>query len=408
MEFNQQLKRRREQLNLTQEELGLRLNVSRSAIAKWEQGKGMPSLELLKTLALFFHCSIDELLGEKGLHLIQNNQRRNFWITASIALLATLATVVSTTLYVIELRKAAQTAFVQEIVRLDSVTRVDNNYRVTYENEAGLKTLSFSQDNVVFRNLEDFDNNLSVNDYVYIERHGADVSRLRVLDNALTPSLKGYRLIINDGINDYEYYYRTYYFDVGEYVALQIASDIVSLADASTNTTFTSYLDHTYSHITINHTIYARNDMGPHARMDRFIDLINIDGTAAESLPTSGIYLQHLSSVNAQFDGYLNDFAYEGETYHLRDVVSYSSTLQLVDTIDSVVVRQFDELDALLKEDTLTSANLGEFDVEQSASYIKYYEDGNIRGRTLETGETQRLFVNNGSPLPTIFNLSID
>jgi hypothetical protein len=96
----------------------------------------MPSLELLKTLALFFHCSIDELMGEKGLHLIQNNQRRNFWITASIALLATLATVVSTTLYVIELRKAAHTAFVQEIVRLDSVTRVDNNYRVTYENES--------------------------------------------------------------------------------------------------------------------------------------------------------------------------------------------------------------------------------------------------------------------------------
>ena len=54
MEFSQQLKRRREQLNLTQEALGIRLNVSRSAIAKWEQGKGMPSLDLLKTLALFY------------------------------------------------------------------------------------------------------------------------------------------------------------------------------------------------------------------------------------------------------------------------------------------------------------------------------------------------------------------
>jgi len=408
MEFNQQLKRRREQLNFTQEELGLRLNVSRSAIAKWEQGKGMPSLELLKTLALFFHSSIDELLGEKGLHLIQNNQRRNFWITSSIALLATLATVVSTTLYVIELRKTGQMALVQEIVRLDSVTSIGNNYRVTYENEAGSQTLSFAQDYVAFRNLEDFDRNLSVNDYVYIERHGADVGRLHVLDNALTPSLKGYRLIINDGTDDYEYYYHTFYFDVGEYAVLQIDSDIVSLVDASTNTTMTSYLNHAYSHISINHTIYARNDMGPNARMDRYIDLINIDATAADSLPTAGTYLQHIASLNTKFDGYLNDFAYQGETYHLRDVVSYSCTLQLVDTIDSIVIRQFDELDMLLKEDTLTSANIDEFEVDQSASYIKYYEDGNIRGRTLETGETHRLFLNDGSPLPTLFNLTIE
>jgi transcriptional regulator with XRE-family HTH domain len=105
MELNQKLKTLREAMGLTQEELALRLNVSRSAIAKWEQGQGWPSLDMLKSLALFFHTSIDDLLGEQGVSYSNDAEKtlldRRFGAIVSLAL-----TMVSTTLLIIELKRA--------------------------------------------------------------------------------------------------------------------------------------------------------------------------------------------------------------------------------------------------------------------------------------------------------------
>ena len=62
--------KKRAELSLSQEELAERLCVSRSAIAKWETGKGTPDVVNLKALAALFQMSVDELLGieskEKG------------------------------------------------------------------------------------------------------------------------------------------------------------------------------------------------------------------------------------------------------------------------------------------------------------------------------------------------------
>ena len=44
MEFNEKLQYFRKKSNLTQEELAEKLFVSRTAISKWESGRGMPSI----------------------------------------------------------------------------------------------------------------------------------------------------------------------------------------------------------------------------------------------------------------------------------------------------------------------------------------------------------------------------
>lgn len=54
---------KRAELSLSQEELAEKLCVSRSAIAKWETGKGTPDVENIKALANLFQISVDELLG---------------------------------------------------------------------------------------------------------------------------------------------------------------------------------------------------------------------------------------------------------------------------------------------------------------------------------------------------------
>ena len=63
MEFNEKLQELRKSKGLTQEELAEALFVSRTAVSKWESGRGYPSLESLKQLSRCFAVSIDELIG---------------------------------------------------------------------------------------------------------------------------------------------------------------------------------------------------------------------------------------------------------------------------------------------------------------------------------------------------------
>ena len=63
MEFNEKLQKLRKEQNLTQEELAEKLFVSRTAISKWESGRGYPSIDSLKVIAKYFHITIDELIG---------------------------------------------------------------------------------------------------------------------------------------------------------------------------------------------------------------------------------------------------------------------------------------------------------------------------------------------------------
>ena len=63
MELNEKLQELRKLKQLTQEELAEILFVSRTAISKWESGRGYPSIESLKAISKFFSVSIDELLS---------------------------------------------------------------------------------------------------------------------------------------------------------------------------------------------------------------------------------------------------------------------------------------------------------------------------------------------------------
>ena len=76
MEFNEKLQALRKQKGLTQEELAQALFVSRTAISKWESGRGYPNLDSIKAIARFFSVSVDELLsGEELLFAAESEQK---------------------------------------------------------------------------------------------------------------------------------------------------------------------------------------------------------------------------------------------------------------------------------------------------------------------------------------------
>lgn len=63
MSFGINLKKIRQDNNLTQEELAKKINTSRSNIANYENDKNMPSVDILEKISKIFNCSIDYLMG---------------------------------------------------------------------------------------------------------------------------------------------------------------------------------------------------------------------------------------------------------------------------------------------------------------------------------------------------------
>lgn len=62
--FKDKIKYLRELNNMTQEEFSQKVHVTRTAVSKWENGKGYPSLDSLKDISVLFNVSIDDLISE--------------------------------------------------------------------------------------------------------------------------------------------------------------------------------------------------------------------------------------------------------------------------------------------------------------------------------------------------------
>lgn len=77
MEFNEKIQELRKKKGLTQEELAEVLFVSRTAISKWESGRGYPNIDSLKAIAKFFALTIDELLsGDELLFIAEEDTKQ--------------------------------------------------------------------------------------------------------------------------------------------------------------------------------------------------------------------------------------------------------------------------------------------------------------------------------------------
>lgn len=77
MEFSEKLHNLRKSRGLTQEQLAEALYVSRTAISKWESGRGYPSIDSLKAIAKYFSVTVDELLScEEVINIAEEDNRK--------------------------------------------------------------------------------------------------------------------------------------------------------------------------------------------------------------------------------------------------------------------------------------------------------------------------------------------
>ena len=101
--FKDKLKELREKNNISQYQLAEKIYVSRSAIAKWESGLGMPSADSLEMLCKFFDVTKEELLEENDPSIVINNVQKKskkiiilLSIIVGILLFATCASLLET------------------------------------------------------------------------------------------------------------------------------------------------------------------------------------------------------------------------------------------------------------------------------------------------------------------------
>ena len=78
MEFCEKLQELRKSRSMTQEELAESLYFSRTAISKWESGRGYPSIDSLKEISRFFSVTIDDLISSDEMITVAKNDEKEF------------------------------------------------------------------------------------------------------------------------------------------------------------------------------------------------------------------------------------------------------------------------------------------------------------------------------------------
>lgn len=75
MQFHEKLLSLRKAKGLSQEELGMELQVSRQTISKWEAGQSYPDFERLVMLSDYFHLTLDELVKDVDVQDVREKSR---------------------------------------------------------------------------------------------------------------------------------------------------------------------------------------------------------------------------------------------------------------------------------------------------------------------------------------------
>jgi len=139
------LKELREKEKMSQAELAEKIFVSRSAVAKWEQGRGMPSEASLQELCKLFNITTKELLDEKEEKIYAFDYKRErrtvILIIISIIIFVIGASYVSYMFYYVETNKPTDfnPGFMEgiylEVETIDKISMaVGDSYTIDFEN----------------------------------------------------------------------------------------------------------------------------------------------------------------------------------------------------------------------------------------------------------------------------------
>ncbi len=65
MKFGDILRRKRENMGMTQSELAVKINTTQQNVNSYETGYKIPPMRIVVAAADLFHCTLDEMIGRK-------------------------------------------------------------------------------------------------------------------------------------------------------------------------------------------------------------------------------------------------------------------------------------------------------------------------------------------------------
>lgn len=109
-DFKNKIKELRQKNNMTQKELAEKLNVTYQAVSKWETGKNLPDLLIMKQISELFNIDINELMNIQNKK--ENKNRKIIYILITIIILITI----TFTIYIIMKHKNNESDFQMKTV----------------------------------------------------------------------------------------------------------------------------------------------------------------------------------------------------------------------------------------------------------------------------------------------------
>ena len=88
--FGKFIKDIRKQNNLTQQQLASKYNVTYQAVSKWETGKNMPDISLIKQISIDFNIDINDILNGK---ISKKQSKKKILITSFVVIILLFITV---------------------------------------------------------------------------------------------------------------------------------------------------------------------------------------------------------------------------------------------------------------------------------------------------------------------------
>lgn len=143
MKISHVIKKHREENHLTQVDLAKQLNVSRSTISSWENGRSYPDLEMVLVLSHEFDVSVDKLLKEDG-EIVQDISKDTRTKKRKVIINIILSVVVVCLLIVIfNLKFRVQRV---DDSRIESVQVIDNQVTIALKKSIFYKNIAYTID----------------------------------------------------------------------------------------------------------------------------------------------------------------------------------------------------------------------------------------------------------------------
>ena len=128
MEFSEKLKKLREEKGVSQQKLADDIYVSRSAVAKWENGLGMPCLESQKLLCDYFGIETTDLVSDSDTIAVKKNKIIHKYKIYIIFLIALTICSIAVGIYINHRVKRKETHIIYDKIPYLKVDEVETNY----------------------------------------------------------------------------------------------------------------------------------------------------------------------------------------------------------------------------------------------------------------------------------------